>query len=304
MEGLLAGLREARAKLLRRAECCPGVVAHTDALARLEIQLAQRPRVIVLGEGNAGKTSLVNLLLDQALLPSSVVANTRRPLVLRFAESIVVTGVTPFGRLDLRQADGEPHCGLGLESLEIGLPNPRLATFDLVDTPAMSASAQLELGATDLLLWCTVATQAWKQSERRLWMAIAKRHHRRAILVATHKDSLRGDEAHRIRARLAAETADSFGAIVFVCAAGRRESFGPNRRQYSGAAELDALIASNLSAMAQRRRRAGYRLANYIVGRAVKLVELDRDQQTPQINDVDQSPRASGPYGKVIVGGQ
>jgi hypothetical protein len=266
--------------------------------------LAQRPRVIVLGEGNAGKTSLVNLLLDQALLPGSVVANTRRPVVLRFAKSIVVTGVTPFGRLDLQQADGEPHYGSGLESLEIGLPNPKLAAFDLVDTPAMSASAQLDVGEADLLLWCTVATQAWKQSERRLWMTIGKRHHRRAILVATHKDSLRGDEEKKVGARLTAETADCFGAIVFVCATAWRESFGPDRRQHSGAAELDALIASRLSAMAQRRRSAGYRLTNYIVGRAVKLVELDQDPPPQQINDVQTSSGASAPYLKVVAGGK
>jgi hypothetical protein len=304
MDGLLADLREAQAKLRRQADSCPGIIAHIDALARLEVRLAKRPRVIVLGEGNAGKTSLVNLLLDQPLLPDRVVTNTRRPVVLRFAESIVVTGVTPFGRLDLRQADAELQSGSSLQRLEIGLPSPKLASFDLVDTPAMSASAELELGTVDLLLWCTVATQAWKESERRLWMTIDKRHHRRAILVATHKDSLRGDEGDKIRARLTLETADCFGAIVFVCAAGRRESSGPDRRQQSGAVELDALIASSLSAMTQRRRRAGYRLANCIVGRAVKLMELDRNPPAPQINGLASSPGDGGQRWKVIVGGQ
>jgi Dynamin family len=274
MEGLLADLGEAHAKLRHKADLHPDVVSHADALARLQAHMAKRPRVIVLGEANAGKTSLVNLLLDHALLPRSVLANTRRPVVLRFAESVVVTGITRAGRLDLGRGDAVLRHASSLESLEIGLPDTRLESFDLVDTPALSAAARLDslkFGATDLLLWCTVATQAWKESERRLWTTIGQRHRRRAILVATHTDSLREDDRHKVRARLAAETADGFGGIALVSAAA--ENFDADRRQHSGAVDLENLIASTLSAMTQHRRRVGYRLANYIVGRALKLME-------------------------------
>jgi Dynamin family len=274
MEELLADLGEAQAKLRRKTDVHPGVAVYADALARLEALMALRPRVIVFGEANAGKTSLVNLLLDHALLPRSVLANTRRPVVLRFAESIVVTGLTQSGRLDLGNGDAVLQHASSLESLEIGLPDSRLASFDLVDTPALSALAQpdsLQLGAADLPLWCTVATQAWKESERRLWATIGQRHRRRAILVATHTDGLRDDGRHKVRARLAAETADCFGDIAFVSAAG--ENLVPERRQHSGALDLENLIARTLSAMTRDRRRVGYRLANYILGRALKLME-------------------------------
>jgi Dynamin family len=285
MDGLLADVREAQAKLRRWAAFDPGIMGYAEALERLEARLVLKPRLIVLGEGNAGKTSLVNLLLDQTLLPVSVLANTRRPLVLRFAQSFVVTAVTPLGRLDLGHGDIEPQHGSSLQRFEVGLPNPRLASFDLVDTPALSTSVQLDplqLGAADLLLWCTVATQAWKESERRLWMTIGKRHHRRAILVATHIDNLRSDDdRNKIRARLTAETADCFASIALVCASGRGGSL---RSEDSDAAELDTLIANSLSTMARQRRRAGYRLANYIVAQALKRMEAGRDMSAPEVH--------------------
>jgi hypothetical protein len=273
MDGLLADLREAQIKLHRSADVDPGIKGDVEALARLEARLAAKPRVIVLGEANAGKTSVVNLLLDQMLLPESVLANTHRPVVVRFAPSVVVTGVTPFERLDLGPGDIKPQQASILQSIEVGLPNPRLASFDLVDTPAFSTSVQLDglQPTADLLLWCTVATQAWKESERRLWMTIGKRHRRRAILVATHIDNLGGDGRGKVRSRLTAEAGGCFGAIAFVCAS--RRGGRPSGREDDGTAELDALIASSLSAMAEQRRRTGYRLTNCIVARALKRME-------------------------------
>ena len=167
MQGLLADLREAEAKLRQRAVFSPAIVEHADALAKLETRISVRPRVVVLGESNAGKTSLTNLLLNQTIVPDSVIANTRRPLVLRYAETALLTGISRNGKIDLTAGNAGLHRVSNLRSLEACIPNPRLAAFDLVDTPGLSTSEQLaalEFQATDLLLWCTVATQAWKES--------------------------------------------------------------------------------------------------------------------------------------------
>jgi tRNA U34 5-carboxymethylaminomethyl modifying GTPase MnmE/TrmE len=276
MQGLLADLSEAQAKLRQRADCNPAVIEYADALAKLEALISVRPRVVVLGETNAGKTSLTNLLLDQTIVPQSVIANTRRPLVLRYGETARLTGITRNGRIDLTVGDAGQHDISNLRSLEACIPNPRLSIFDLVDTPGLSTSEQLhdvELQATDLVLWCTPATQAWKESERRLWMSIPRRHHRDAILIATHRDHLRDDhEMRKVRARLAAETAGCFQSIVLVCASTRGED-RTEQRQDSGAAELDNQIEESLRAIAQRRHAVGYRLANCIVRKALTCIE-------------------------------
>jgi dynamin family protein len=276
MQGLLADLSEAQAKLRQRVDRSPAVIEHADALAKLEALISVRPRVIVLGESNTGKTSLTNLLLDQAIVPDNVIANTRRPLMLRYAETTRLTGITCNRTIDLTDGDAGQHCTSNLICLEACIPNPRLAAFDLVDTPGLSTSVQLgavEFQATDLVLWCTIATQAWKESERRLWMSIPRRHHWDAILVATHRDHLRDDnDMRKVCTRLATETAGCFRSIVLVCASAQAEGRTGQRRD-SGAAELDDRIEESLCAIAQRRHAAGYRLANHIVRKALTRIE-------------------------------
>lgn len=288
MGGVLAELREAQERLRQKAGRNRRVLDYADALVRLEARMSARTRVVLLGESNSGKTSLANLLLDQAVLPVSVVANTLRPLVLRWSETVNLTGIMPNGSLDLTLGDTEAHFGASLQRLEVGIPNPRLKSFDLVDTPGLSTLRQLdalELGRDDLLVWCTVATQAWKESERRLWMSISGRHRRYAILVATHRDNLRGDEEkHKVRQRLTVEAANYFAAIALVGAGARTEDVGSQPREETGVAELEDLIGKSLSAIAQRRHDAGYRLATHIVREAVKLLEEESRLPVPHVN--------------------
>jgi hypothetical protein len=270
---LLADLWEAQHKLAARVRRVPALDEHLDALARLESIATARPRVIVLGEANAGKTSVANLLLDAAVLPESVVANTRRPLVLHYADAVGVTAMAGHEAIAL------PIDRIGiaprLDWIEVGLPNPRLGAFDLMDTPGLSSSTQLdalELCSTDMLIWCTVATQAWKESERRLWTSIPARHRRDAVLVATHRDALRDGDLRKVRARLAAETQDLFRAIVFVDAGG---SIGQaaEMQPHDDDGELGAAIEKGLRTIGKRRHDAVYRLACEIMREALMLLE-------------------------------
>jgi hypothetical protein len=277
MERLLADLDEGQRKLRMRAGRAPGVTAHAAALARLRAAVAARPRVVLLGEVNSGKTSLANRLLDQVVLPAGVVANTQRPLVLHYADTISATGITHHGRVDLAAGEAGRAPPPGLQRIEIGMPSQRLKSFDLVDTPGLADPTLLDtLPARpgDVLLWCTLATQAWKESERRLWMSLPPRLRRHAILVATHMDCLRDDnDVRKLRGRLAAEAAGSFRTVALVSATPDRDGPGPRPPHDDGLAELERQIAERLSAMARRRNAAAYRVANHIIRRALRLLE-------------------------------
>lgn len=276
MRQLLADLGDAECNLRRRAERIPGVLAHADALARLQALVSTPPRVILVGESNVGKTSIANLLLDQPVLPDSVVTNTRRPVLLHQSANIGVVGVGLHGRVDLISGQADIEEVGGVERLEVGLPSARLVKFDLLDTPGITAAEELgplDLRTSDLLLWCTMATQAWKASERGLWLSLPARHHRHAILVVTHRDALRREEdLRKVAGRLAIETEGCFRAIVFIDAAPGGDDLAAQAQPGSGILELDRRIDESLAAIAQRRCRAGYRIANHIVSDCMTVV--------------------------------
>jgi 50S ribosome-binding GTPase len=276
MKQLLADLVDAERNLRHRAERIPGLLAHADALVRLQALVSARPRVILVGESNVGKTSVANLLLDQAVLPDSVVTNTRRPVLLHHSATIGVVGVGPHGRVDLISGHAVASDVGGVERLEVGLPSPRLSKFDLIDTPGITAIEELEpleLRTSDLLLWCTIATQAWKETERALWMSLPARHRRHAVLVVTHSDALRREEdVSKVAGRLAIETEGCFRAIVFVGAATGDDELVMATPAGSGILELDRRIDESLAAIAQRRWRAGYRIANHIVSDSMTVI--------------------------------
>jgi tRNA U34 5-carboxymethylaminomethyl modifying GTPase MnmE/TrmE len=277
MKRLLADLADAERNLRHRAARIPELVAHADALARLQALVSVRPRVILIGESNVGKTSTANLLLDQAVLPDSVVANTRRPVLLHYSPTIDVVGVGPQGHIDLTAGLSEIAELFGVEQIEVGLPSDRLMRFDLIDTPGIIDGAELDrlgLRTSDVLLWCTIATQAWKASERAMWRSLPARHRRHAILVVTHRDQLRPEEVTRVAARLAVETEGSFRAIAFLSALSAEAA--PQLVPDSGVIELDQRIDESLAAIMRRRARAGYRIANHIVSDSMKVITGSR----------------------------
>jgi hypothetical protein len=69
----------------------------------------------------------------------------------------------------------------------------------------------------DICIWCTLATQAWRQSERQTWLSLPARLRTHGILVATHIDTLAHPAEHeRVRTRLEREARDLFGDIVLL----------------------------------------------------------------------------------------
>jgi len=95
-----------------------------------------------------------------------------------------------------------------LRLIEVGLPLELLKTIELVevrsypqensDNPAFRAFRHVNLA-----IWCTLATQAWKESEVMALRRIPEAYRRGALMLVTYKDAIRQskDEA-KITARL------------------------------------------------------------------------------------------------------
>lgn len=76
---LLSRLRRSREALAPVAAQSPSVATAVRALRRLEIRLTRLPRVVILGEFNSGKSSLVNILLGSDFVPGPLTRKGRFP---------------------------------------------------------------------------------------------------------------------------------------------------------------------------------------------------------------------------------
>jgi hypothetical protein len=201
-----------------------GETPATAAVARVK-----PVRVVVIGEFNSGKTTLVNALLGTAVLPTSFTAHTAYPTVVRFA-------ARPSLRAEIAQRRRVPFSWDQLDGaslrhifrLHVGMPLDRLRTLRAIDTPGLGLGDDLLEARTlracrtaDIVIWCTPAMQAWKASEQQAWLALPTAVRRRGILAITFMDQLRSPtDAGRLLARLSADVAPLFRKMVTASAHG------------------------------------------------------------------------------------
>lgn len=202
-EDIVSAFAEARRALILANFSDPAIKYCISGLKRLERHLSRPPRIVVIGEYNSGKTSLANALLGADLLPTGVIANTRVPVTLKYGDVTAVEAVTPDDRLPIdAQSLIDNLRDKELLGIEVIAPNPELKSFEITDTPAFDDAADC-LAQADIVIWCTVASQAWAETERRVWGAVPRRYRKRAVLVATNADSLtRAGDADKLLRRL------------------------------------------------------------------------------------------------------
>lgn len=233
-------LRSVGERLGRANLSDPALGACVAGLARVEEVLRRPLRVVILGEYNSGKTSVADLLLGHGLLPTSVVSNTRVPVLITFAPSAALYG---FDRNQTRiRVDSDSDdalTDLPYRALQVTLPLDRLRTLQILDTPS-SVNPAVFVADADIVIWCTVATRAWTESERIAWANLPARCLRNAILVATHKDSLQTKEdCEQVTLRLRQQASGLFREVVLVGAESADRASREGAREETGGSGAD-----------------------------------------------------------------
>jgi len=262
---------DARLRLEKLALPEPAVKICITALRRMEQLLARPPRVAIMGEVNSGKTSVADLLLGSSVLPASVVSNTHVPISISYSESLTLDAVTQQGRQRLTdaQTDGLP-AGHQLKRIEIGLPEERLQTFEILDTPSGYQPNANQRDA-QIFIWCTVASRAWTESERARWSAMPRRCWSNALLVITHKDAIAGaDDLAKIEQRVRRSTAGMFRDVIAVSADGSRPSVITGHEEPDADDGAGALLG-HVSALADEHSARRARKAERIIRHLARL---------------------------------
>lgn len=277
-------LRAARERLRNLNVDDPAIPGFLIGLTRIEERLRRPLRVVVLGEYNSGKTSVTGLILGKGLLPVSVLSNTGMPVHVGHGSEPALFGIDNNGnsiRIDTAAADDDdPLTDLSYRAIDLRLPLPWLQDHHILDTPATLTPAVFTADA-DIVIWCTVATRAWTESERNLWTSMPPRVRKPAILVATHKDSFYSDEdCEQVLRRLRSMTAGLFRQTVLISAA----SDDGNSEPPVSVSEDTALLLSAIDASAQMINERRLLKARRIVQRLARLTvhEFGRNAVHPE----------------------
>jgi hypothetical protein len=279
-------LRQARLRLERAASPELRIYSAIRALWRTELRLGRPLRVAILGEINSGKSSLANLLAGIESLPTAVVSNTRIPTLLYYAREPEVWTVCGSGaRERLRSGHSLPRHSIF--RVEVGLPSSRLREMQILDLPGLSdpgsRSGNVDLAShhVDAVAWCTMSTQAWKESERTAWSMLPARLQARGLLVATHRDLLQDpDDRRKLLSRLREEVGASFRSIVLLAtleavAVMQRDQKGLAGAAWiaSGAETLNTELGALLLDLREQRAAAALRMTSRIAQRALSRID-------------------------------
>ncbi|MDA5558250.1 dynamin family protein [Shimia sp. MMG029] len=184
-------------------------------------QPVRKPRIALMGEFSAGKSTLMNLLLGCDPMPVRITATRVPPVWVTHGPRGAVLlredgSEERFEGADLTEAPME-----GTDLIRFSMESDILKLCELIDIPGISdPNLNYEtwldvLEEVDCVLWCTHATQAWRQSEAALWEQISETVKGPNYLVVTQFDKLRSErDRARVLARLAAEATAEFEAII------------------------------------------------------------------------------------------
>lgn len=185
------------------------------------------PRVVIAGEFSSGKTSLINLLLRQQVVPPSVGFSVHPSLLLRHGSPRVVNACHRDGIV--RQSAGIEHAitDPDVTEVELYVPFERFPGVEFHELPApidgcFSEAQKLAASTADLFIWCTIGSQAWRLSEKDYVASLGRRSDQPSVLSVMRDDLIRSDsDRNKINVRLETEARQFFTDIAFVGASNK-----------------------------------------------------------------------------------
>jgi len=223
-----------------------------------------RPRIALLGEFSAGKSTLVNVLMEGAHSPVRVTATQLPPIWYSYGSGPSVVISRDGEEAELPGGDLSAAPLRETRAIRVQVEANILQSCDLLDMPG-SSDPNMTPDIWDALLpqaqgviWCTPATQAWRQSEAAIWEEVPEELHERALLLLTRFDKIRmSDDRKRLLARVRKETRDLFRGVYPVALLQALEGAGnPDALTESGVGDVLSALQDVIAEIGGAPRRA------------------------------------------------
>ena len=180
----------------------------------------RHPRVALMGEFSAGKSTLSNLLIGKPALPVNVTATQLPPVWISYGDDV------PYRiGLDGVEEDVDPSLtGISVHDtryIRIFTEAKFLEHCDLIDMPGISDPNmaaevwQRVIHEADIVIWCSHATQAWRQGEAAVWGTMPPDLYEKSLLLLTRMDRILSErDQKRVVKRVESETQGLFRQVL------------------------------------------------------------------------------------------
>lgn len=183
--------------------------------------LTRKPRIAIMGEFSSGKSTLCNVLMGARPLLEKVTATQLPPVWLSCGPADAYTMGLDGVAYDVDVADLYSVSLETTEYVRIFMKSDILRYCDLIDMPGISDPSmspevwERMAHLADGVLWCTHATQAWRQSESGVWSTFPEEMRRNSLLLVTRFDKIIGDsDRAKVLKRVVQEVDGLFADVV------------------------------------------------------------------------------------------
>jgi len=182
---------------------------------------SRKPRIALMGEFSAGKSTLANILMREVLSKVQITATQMPPVWYAHGSGapvrIAMDGTeTPI--------EGEVSGAVSIadtRAVRIYAEADILEACDIIDMPGSSdPNISLDiwegmLPLADGVIWCTPATQAWRQSEAAMWEDVRPDLQANSLLLLTRIDKILSEtDRQRVLRRVRGEVDGMFRAVL------------------------------------------------------------------------------------------
>ena len=180
-------------------------------------QASDKPVIALMGEFSAGKSTLTNLLIQTQALPVNVTATQLPPVWITKGDETPYRVGLDGGEYDVDLNDLSDVVVSDNSHICVSHDAPILDRCDIIDMPGISdpnMDAQVwqrMIHHADAVIWCTHATQAWRQSEAAVWSMLPDALYSKSFLLLTRMDKILSErDQMRVVKRVGRETTGMF----------------------------------------------------------------------------------------------